>query len=322
MKVIKIYEHGGPEVMQYEEAPVPVPGKGQVLVKQGAIGVNFIDIYQRTGLYQVSLPHILGLEGSGTVEEIGGNVSEVRKGDRVAYAGVAGTYAEYSLVPADRVVKIPDSLDFKQGAAAMLQGMTAHYLTHRTYPIKAGDTALVHAAAGGVGLLLVQIARRLGAQVFGTVSTKQKAELAREAGADEVILYTEKDFEKEIKTLTAGKGVNVVYDSVGKTTFEKSLNCLAPMGYLVSFGQSSGKIDGFDPAVLGAKGSLFLTRPSLFHYIADRAGLEKHADEVLGWVASGELRLRVERTFELSEAPEAHRLLAGRKTSGKVLLIP
>lgn len=322
MKAIRIHEFGGPEVMQYEEVPTPTPGAGQVLVKLAASGLNFIDVYQRTGLYPNDLPYGLGLEGSGTVAAVGAEVSGLGEGDPVAYTGVPGSYAEYVLAPADRLVRMPDGLDVKVGAAAMLQGMTAHYLAYTTYPLKAGDTCLIHAAAGGVGLILVQMAKQCGARVIGTVSTEEKAALAREAGADEIILYTQQDFETEVKRLTDGKGVQVIYDSVAQDTFDKGLNCLAPLGYMVLYGQSSGPIPPFDPAILNAKGSLFLTRPSLFHYIADRASLEKRAGDVLGWIASGALKLRMEHTFALSDVAEAHRSLEGRKTTGKVLLIP
>ncbi len=322
MKAIQITELGGPEVLKIDELPNPEPESDQILVKLQAIGVNFIDTYQRSGLYPVTLPYVPGLEGAGTVQEVGADVKDLRAGDRVAYTGTPGAYAELSTIPADRAVKLPGDLDFQQGAAALLQGMTAQYLACTTYPLKAGDSCLIHAAAGGVGLLLVQIAKMRGATVYGTVSTKEKAALAREAGADQVIRYTETDFEEEIARLTDGSGVNVVYDSVGKTTFEKSLNCLKPRGYLVSFGQSSGKIDKLDPATLGAKGSLFLTRPSLFHYIADRQSLLSRAGDVLTWIASDKLKLRIGHTFALADAGKAHRELEARKTTGKVLLIP
>ncbi len=322
MRAVRVHEHGGPEAMRLEELPTPKPGAGQALVKLEAVGVNFIDVYQRSGLYKGALPIPLGLEGSGVVEAVGPEVSEVKVGDRVAYTGVPGAYAEYALVPSARLVTLPAGLTAKDGAAAMLQGMTAHYLVHATYPLTAGETCLIHAAAGGVGLLLCQMARQIGARVIGTVSTEAKARLAKEAGADEVILYTQQDFEAEVKRLTDGRGVQVVYDSVGKTTFEKSLNCLAPRGYMVLFGQSSGPTPALDPNILSAKGSLFLTRPSLFHYIATREDLLRRAGEVLGWIAAGTLKLRVEKTFPLAEAAEAHRQLEGRKTTGKVLLIP
>lgn len=322
MKAIRIHEFGGPEVMRYEEVPTPTPDNGQVLVKLAAAGLNYIDVYQRTGLYPNNLPYTLGLEGSGSVVGVGSGVSDFKEGDRVAYTGVPGAYAEYALVPADHLVMMPDGLDEKVGAAAMLQGMTAHYLAYTTYPLKAGDSCLVHAAAGGVGLLLVQMAKQCGALVIGTVSTEEKAALAQEAGADHVIRYTEQDFEQEVKRITDGKGVNVVYDSVGQTTFDKSLNALSPLGYLVLYGQASGPVAPFDPAILNNKGSLFLTRPSLFHYIADRPSLISRAGDVLGWIAAGQLKLRMEFNFPLAEAPEAHRSLEGRKTTGKVLLIP
>jgi len=264
----------------------------------------------------------MGLEGSGTVVAVGPQVTSFKTGEPVAYTGVPGAYAEYALIPAESLVRMPAGLDVTVGAAAMLQGMTAHYLAYTTYPLKPGNSCLIHAAADGVGLLLMQMAKQCGARVFGTVSTEEKAALAREAGADEAILYTRQDFETEIKRLTNGHGVNVVYDSVGKTTFEKSLNCLKPLGYLVLYGQSSGPVAPFDPAILSAKGSLFLTRPSLFHYIADRVSLEKRAGDVLGWIASGQLKMRIEFTFPLANVAEAHRSLEGRKTIGKVLLIP
>jgi NADPH2:quinone reductase len=322
MKAMRIHQFGGPEVMQYEEVPTPTPGPGQVLVRLAAAGLNYIDVYQRTGMYPNKLPYTMGLEGSGTVAGLGPQVVGFKEGEPVAYTGVPGAYAEYALVPAERLVHMPAQVDVKVGAAAMLQGMTAHYLAYTTYPLQAGDTCLIHAAAGGVGLLLVQMARQCGARVFGTVSTPDKAALAREAGADEVILYTTQDFAAEVKRLTNGKGVNVVYDSVGKTTFEKSLNSLAPLGYMVLYGQASGPVPPFDAAILNAKGSLFLTRPSLFHYTADRASLEKRAGDVLGWIASGKLKVRMEHTFALAKAADAHRSLEGRKTTGKVLLIP
>ena len=322
MKAVCIHQFGGPEVLQYEEVPTPTPGPGQVLVKLAAAGLNYIDVYQRTGHYSNTLPYTMGLEGSGTVAAVGPQVTSFKAGEPVAYTGVPGAYAEYALVPAESLVRMPAGLDVTVGAAAMLQGMTAHYLAYTTYPLQPGESCLIHAAAGGVGLLLVQMAKQCGARVFGTVSTEEKAALAREAGADEAILYTRQDFETEVKRLTNGQGVNVVYDSVGQTTFEKSLNCLKPLGYLVLYGQSSGPVAPFDPAVLSAKGSLFLTRPSLFHYIADRVSLEKRAGDVLSWIASGQLKMRIEFTFPLANVAEAHRSLEGRKTTGKVLLIP
>ncbi|MEE8304492.1 MAG: quinone oxidoreductase [Candidatus Tectomicrobia bacterium] len=322
MKAVRIHQFGGPEAMQYEEVPTPTPGEGQVLVKLAAAGLNYIDVYQRTGLYPNNLPYTLGLEGSGSVAAVGPGVSNYNEGDVVAYTGVPGAYADYALVPVERLVLMPQGLDPKAGAAAMLQGMTAHYLAYSTYPLKSGDICLIHAAAGGVGLLLVQMAKHCGARVIGTVSTDEKAALARDAGADHVILYTQQDFEAEVKQLTDGKGVNVVYDSVGQTTFDKSLNSLAPLGYMVLYGQASGPVPPFDAGILNTKGSLFLTRPSLFHYIADRQSLEKRAGDILNWIASGQLKLRTEFTFPLAEVAEAHRSLEGRRTTGKVLLIP
>jgi len=322
MKAIRVHAPGGSDALRYEDVPRPTPGPGQVLVKIEAAGVNFIDVYQRTGLYKVPLPFTLGQEAAGGVAAVGPGVSEPKVGDRVAYTSILGAYAEYAVVPAERVVVLPDGVSTKQGAAAMLQGMTAHYLATATYPLKSDDACLVHAAAGGVGLLLCQVAKLRGARVVGTVSTREKAALARAAGADEVILYTEQDFEPEVKRLTNGAGLRVIYDSVGKTTFEKGLSCLAPRGVMVLFGQSSGPVGPFDPQVLSQKGSLFLTRPTLAHYILTRAELVARAGEVLGWIKSGQLKLRIERELPLGQAAEAHRLLEGRKTTGKVLLVP
>ena len=322
MKAVRIHAPGGPEVLKYEDVPEPQPKAGEAVVKVDAAGLNYIDVYYRSGQYKAELPMTLGLEAGGTVTAVGPNVTEVRVGDKVAYTGVAGAYAQYAAVPAQRLVVLPAGVSTRQGAAAMLQGMTAHYLACSTYPLKRGDTCLVHAAAGGVGLLLCQIAKMRGARVIGTVSTEAKAKLAREAGADEVILYTTQDFEAEAKRLTSGRGVQVVYDSVGKTTFEKGLNCLAPRGLMALYGQSSGPIGTFDPQVLNQKGSLFLTRPSLVHHVATREELLQRAGEVLGWIRDGKLRLRTEFEFPLKDAAEAHRALEGRKTTGKVLLIP
>ena len=320
MKTIRVHEIGSPDVLKYEDMPMPSPGPGQAQVRIEAIGLNYIDCYFRMGLYKTALPYTPGMEAAGTVTAIGPDVAEVRVGDRVvAYAGHMGTYAEYAVVPADRLVKLPDSVDARSAAAVMLQGMTAHYLATSTYELKKGDTALVHAAAGGVGLLLIQIARMRGARVFGTVSTREKAAFAKKAGADEVILYAEQDFETEVMRLTGGKGVNVVYDSVAKTTFDKSLNCVGVRGTLALFGQSSGPVPPFDPARL-AKNGVFLTRPSLAHHTATRPELLQRAGDVLGWVMSGQLKLRISHVLPLKEAPEAHRLLEGRKTTGKVLL--
>ena len=322
MKAIRILQHGGPEVLKIEEVPLPIPGEEQALIRLEAIGVNFIDVYHRTGLYKVAPPFTPGMEGAGVVESVGKNVKDIQPGDRVAYAMTMGSYADHAIVPSWQLIKLPGGVDTRLGAAIMLQGMTAHYLTQTTYPVKSGDSILVHAAAGGVGLLVIQMAKKKGARVIGTVSTDEKAKLAREAGADEVIFYTRQDFETETRRLTQGKGVQVVYDSVGKSTFEKSLSCLVPRGMMVLFGQSSGPVPPFDPGLLAAKGSLFLTRPSLTQYAATRQELLHRAGEVLEWVASGALRVRIEKTFPLIQAPEAHRQLEGRMTTGKVLLIP
>lgn len=322
MKAVRIHAQGGPEVMRLDDVPEPTPKAGEAVVKVDAAGLNYIDVYQRSGVYKLDTPFTLGLEAGGTVSAVGAGVTEVKVGDKVAYTGVSGAYAQYAAVPAPRLVVLPAGVSTRQGAAAMLQGMTAHYLACATWPLKKGDTCLVHAAAGGVGLLLCQIARMRGARVIGTVSTDEKAKLAREAGADEVILYTSQDFEAEVKRITGGKGCQVVYDSVGKTTFDKGLNCLAPRGLMAFYGQASGPVGAFDPQVLNAKGSLFLTRPSLFHYIATRDELLQRAGDVLGWIRDGKLRMRMEFEFPLGDAAEAHKALEGRRTTGKVLLIP
>jgi len=322
MRAIRIHEYGGPEAMRLDELPTPKPGDGQALIRLEAAGVTFIAVYQRSGLYKGQLPVPLGLEGAGVVEVVGHGVTTVHTGDRVAWTGVPGSYATHNVVPADRLVALPAGVDARAGASAMLQGMTAHYLAHSTYPLKHGDTCLVHAAAGGVGLLLCQMARRAGAHVIGTVSTEEKAKLAREAGAHDVILYTRQDFVTEVNRLTGGKKLQVVYDSVGKDTFEKGFDCLAPRGCMVLYGASSGPVAPLDPQVLNAKGSLFLTRPSLFHYTATREDLAKRAGDVLGWIQKGELKLRIGATFPLAEAAKAHQDLEGRRTTGKVLLIP
>jgi len=322
MKAIRVHGVGGPEVLRYEEIPVPAPGPGQALVRVEAAGLNFIDVYERTGLYQVELPRTLGVEAAGVVTAVGPEVTSLAPGDRVAYTGVAGADAEYAAVPADRLVPLPPGVSTRQAAAVLLQGMTAHYLASSTYALRAGDTCLVHAAAGGLGLLLCQIAKRRGARVIGTVSTEAKAALARAAGADDVILYTKQDFELEVKRLTGGAGLQVVYDSVGKTTFLKGLNCLARRGMMVLCGQSSGPVEPIDPQLLHRKGSLFLTRPTLFHYIASREELLARARDVLGWVADGTLTVRIDREYPLAEAAAAHRALEARQTTGKVLLIP
>jgi NADPH2:quinone reductase len=322
MKAIRVHQHGGPEVLHYEETLPPEPGSGEVRVKIEAAGVNFIDVYHRTGLYPGELPFTPGVEGAGVVDAIGPDVSGLKLGDRVAYAMHQGSYAEYAVVQAWRLVPIPEGVATRSAAAVMLQGMTAHYLSHSTYPIQPGDTVLVHAAAGGVGLLLVQMAKRRESRVIGTVSTEEKARLASQVGADEVILYTQTDFEAETKRLTDGAGVDVVYDSVGVTTFDQSLNCLKPRGYMVLFGQSSGPVPPLNPQVLAAKGSLFLTRPRLAHYAADRAELLERSGDLFKWMAADELQVRIDQTFPLAEAAEAHRYLEGRKTRGKLLLIP
>jgi NADPH2:quinone reductase len=322
MKAIVVENTGGPEALVYRDADKPAPKAGEALVKLEAIGLNYIDVYHRIGLYPMPRPFIPGMEAAGTIEALAPDVTEVAVGDRVAYAMQPGAYAEYAAVPAWKLVKVPEGVSSEQAAAAMLQGMTAHYLTTSTYPLKVGETALVHAAAGGVGLLLIQMIKRIGARAIGTVSTEAKAELAREAGADEVILYSKQDFEQETRRLTGGRGVQVVYDSVGRDTFLKSLNCLAPRGMLALFGQSSGPVESFDPALLAQKGSLFLTRPSLAHYAATRDELLWRAGDLFNWIKAGELKLRIEKTFPLGDAAEAHRQLEGRKTTGKVLLIP
>jgi NADPH2:quinone reductase len=320
MKAIHVAATGGPENLKLVDAPTPQPGPKQALVRIHAAGVNFIDVYFRIGLYKADLPITPGSEGAGTVEAVGPEVTEVAPGDRVAYAMTRGAYAEYAIVPAGQLVKIPEHVSFEQAAAAMLQGMTAHYLTHSTYPLKPGESCLVHAAAGGAGGLTVQMAKMLGARVFGTVGSEDKARIAREHGAEEAIVYTQQDFEAEVKRATGGRGVDVVYDSVGKTTFEKSLNCLRPRGLLALFGQSSGPVPPFDPTVLNAKGSLYLTRPSLGHYLLTREELLWRAGDVLNWISSGKLKLHIFRTYPLAEAAQAHRDLEGRKTVGKLLL--
>ena len=322
MHAICIHEHGGPEALRYEEVSTSEPGAGEAQVRIEAAGLNYIDVYHRTGLYpSTNMPFTPGMEGAGVVEAVGPGVTEVNVGDRVGYAMHQGSYTEVAIVPSAVLVPLPDSIDTQSAAAAMLQGMTAHYLTRSTYPLSTGDTALVHAAAGGVGLLLIQMAKTLGARVFGTVSTPEKAQLATEAGADEVILYTQTDFEAEVKRLTDGQGVDVVYDSVAKTTFDKSLNCLRPRGYLALFGQSSGPVPPFDLSRL-SRGSLFITRPGLGHHADDREELMGRAGDLFEWISSGTLKLRIDRTFPLQDAADAHRALEGRQTTGKVLLVP
>jgi NADPH2:quinone reductase len=321
MRAIRVHQFGGPEVLSLDEVSRPEPAEGEALVRIEAIGVNFIDVYHRTGQYRGGLPLTLGQEAAGTVEAVGAGVTDVRRGDRVAYASVQGSYADYAVVPSWRLVKVPSGIDAQQAAAVMLQGMTAHYLTHSTYVVQAGQTALVHAAAGGVGLLLVQMLKRHGVRVLGTVSTEEKARIARGAGADEVILYSQADFESEVRRLTDGRGVEVVYDSVGRDTFERSLNCLRPRGLMVLFGQSSGAVPPMDPQILNAKGSLYLTRPTLAHYTADRGELQHRANDLFTWMAGGELRVRIDRTFPLTAASDAHRYLEARQSKGKVLLL-
>jgi NADPH2:quinone reductase len=326
MHAVRVHENGGPEVLRYEEIPVPTPGAGQALVRLEASGVNFIDVYKRTGLYKLPLPATLGEEGAGTVVALGEGAAEVRVGDRVAWASVGGSYAQYAAVPAAKLVPLPDGVSAKQGAAVMLQGMTAHYLASSAYLLREGDRCLVHAAAGGVGLLLVQIAKKRGAFVIGTAGSDEKAELARRAGADEVIVYTRQDFVAETKRIAGGRGVRgvqgvqVVYDSVGRTTFLPGLDVLAPRGMMVLFGQSSGPVAPVDPQLLNQKGSLFLTRPTLAHYVATRDELLARARDLFAWIADGTLSVRVGAEFPLGEAAEAHRALEGRRTTGKVLL--
>ena len=308
--------------MRLEDVPDPEPGPGEAVVRMEATGVNFIEVYQRKGQYPMQTPFTPGAEGAGTVVAVGDGVTRLRVGDRVASETFTGAYAELAKAKADRLVRLPDGVASRLGAALMLQGVTAHYLATSTYPIQRGDRCLVHAAAGGVGLLLCQIAKRRGAWVVGTTSTPEKAKLAREAGADEVILYTQQDFVAEVKRLTNGKGVRVVYDSVGKTTFDGSLECLEPRGMMVLFGQSSGPVPPLDPQVLNRKGSLFLTRPTIAHYAATREELDARASELFGWVADGWLKVHIDREFPLGDAPAAHSALESRQTVGKVLLVP
>ena len=322
MKAIQVKQVGGPEAMQLVDLATPQPKANEAVVKLAAAGVNFIDVYNREGRYKAPLPFVLGQEGAGEVSAVGADVKSVKVGDHVAWTGLLGSYAEYAAVAADRLVPVPQGVSDREAAAAMLQGMTAHYLSHATYLLKRGETALVHAAAGGVGLLLVQMAHNIGARVIATVSTEEKARLAREAGADEIILYTQADFEAETKRLTGGKGVDVVYDSVGKTTFDKSLNVLRPRGMMVLFGGSSGAVPPFDLIALSQKGSLFVTRPTLGHYTATREELVARSSAVFGMMASGKLKLRIQHTYPLADAQQAHRDLEGRKTTGKLLLIP
>jgi NADPH2:quinone reductase len=322
MQAIQVSQVGGPEVLTAVDLPVPAPKANEALVNIKAAGINFIDVYIREGRYPTPLPFISGQEAAGVVTEVGSEVTALKPGDRVAYTSLLGSYAEYAAVPASRLVKIPEELDFEQAAAAMLQGMTAHYLVHSSYPLKQGETVLIHAAAGGVGLLLVQMAKKIGARVIATAGAQAKAQLARDAGADECIVYTEADFEAETKRLTDRAGVHVVYDGVGKATFDKDLEVLRPRGYLVLFGGSSGAVPPFDLIKLSQKGSLFITRPTLAHYTATREELEWRANDVLQSIARGQLKLRIHKVYPLAEAAQAHRDLEGRKTTGKLLLKP
>lgn len=321
MKAIQVKRTGGPEVLELADLAVPEAKGNEAVVKIAASGVNFIDVYYREGRYKAVLPFVPGQEGAGQITSVGPGVKQLKVGDRVAYTAIMGSYAEYAVVPEDRLVKIPQGVSYQQAAAAMLQGMTAHYLSHDTYRLKKGETALVHAAAGGVGLLLVQMAKNIGARVIGTVSTEEKAKLARDAGADDIILYTQSDFEIETRKLTDGYGVDVVYDSVGKTTFEKGLNVLRPRGYMVLFGGSSGAVPPFDLIQLSQKGSLYVTRPTLAHYIATREDLEWRSGDVFGMIAAGKLKLRIDHTYPLQDAALAHHDMESRKTTGKLLLL-
>ena len=322
MKAVRIHQTGGPGVLTYEDVAMLQPGPGEALIKVEAIGVNFIDVYFRSGVYKTSFPYTPGMEAAGTVSAVGSGVSSVKGGDRVAYAMNPGAYAEFCVVPAWKLVKLPANVTFQQGAATMLQGMTAHYLAYSTFPLKPNHIALVHAGAGGVGLLLTQIARKIGATVITTVGTEEKAELSRQAGANHVVIYSKQEFDKEVKQITGGVGVDVVYDSVGVSTFERSLNCLKPRGYMVLFGQSSGVVPPIDAGILAGKGSLFLTRPSLANYAATTEELNWRAADLFKWIAAGELKLRIDQVFRLSDAAKAHEALEGRRTTGKVLLTP
>ncbi len=322
MKAVRVNQQGDPDVLSLEDLPTPTLEGDQCLVEIAAIGVNFIDTYQRSGLYKIPLPSTLGLEAAGTIAAVGAGVTRFKVGDRVAYTNVPGAYAEYAAVPEAKLVSLDEGVTFQQGAAIMLQGCTAHFLSHSTYPVKPGDTCLVHAAAGGVGLLLTQMIKMRGGIVIGTVSTTAKAELAKSAGADHIVLYKDCDFEEAVRSLTQGRGVNVAFDSVGKTTFEKSINCLAKLGMMVLYGNASGPVTEFNPATLGPKGSLFLTRPTVFDYLADRATLEWRSNDLFQWVAEGKLSLRLEHSYALADASLAHSDLEMRKTTGKLLLIP
>lgn len=322
MNSIRVHRTGGPEVLSYEETPTPRVEPGKVLVKIEYSGLNFIDTYYRTGLYKTQVPYTPGQEAAGVVAEVGSGVKDFKPGDPVAYTGILGTYAEYALVPAARLLNRPLALDARTAAASLLQGLTAHYLTHTTYPLKRGETCLVHAAAGGMGLLLCQVARMIGATVIGTVSTPEKEKLAREAGADHVVRYTEQDFLEEVRRITEGKGVHVVYDGVGQSTFEKGIHALRPRGMMVLFGQSSGPVTNFDPSLLSIRGSLFLTRPGLSWYISTREELTMRAEALFDWILKRGLKIRIDREFPLRDAAEAHRAIESRGTAGKVLLRP
>jgi NADPH2:quinone reductase len=322
VKAVRVHAYGGPDVLQYEEVDVPRPGPGEAVITIAASGVNYLDVQYRTGLLKMPTPFVIGSEGAGVVADVGPGVTEVKVSDRVVYAMALGSYAEYAVVPAWKLVPLPPSIDLQTGAAIMLQGLTAHYLTHSTFPLNRGDTALVHAAAGGVGQAVTQAARIRGARVIGTVGSEAKVDIAREAGAQDVIVYTNQDFEAEVKRLTDGRGVDVVYDSVGRDTFDKSLNCLRPRGYLVVFGFSSGQVTGFNVATLGMKGSLFLTRPGLNQYMATREELMMRATDVFKWLAEGALRVRIDRVYPFADARKAHEDLEGRRTAGKMILTP
>ncbi|MCL4395854.1 MAG: quinone oxidoreductase [Chloroflexi bacterium] len=322
MKAIRVHQYGGTQELKYEETAKPEPMQGEARVKIEASGINYIDVYKRVGLYKSKLPFVAGDEAAGVVDAVGPGVTEVKPGDRVAYAMQTGTYAEYACVPAQRLAPLPNEVSAQQGAAAFLQGLTAHYLACTTYPIQPGDTVLVHAAAGGLGLLLVQVAKLRGARVIGTVSTEEKVKAAKEAGADHVINYAVQDFEAEVKRITDSQGLPVVYDSVGKTTFDKSLNVLRRRGMMVLCGQSSGPVPPFDPQILNAKGSLFLTRPTLGHYIAERAELLQRAADLFSWIAAGSVKVRIDKSFPLAQSAEAQEYLESRKVIGKLLLIP
>ena len=322
MKAVRVHNYGAADVLSYEDVDIPRPGPGEALITIAASGVNYLDVQYRTGLHKTPTPFVIGSEGAGVVADIGPGVTDIEVSDRVAYAMALGSYAEYAVVPAWKLVPLPQGVDLQMGAAIMLQGLTAHYLTHSTFPLKPGDTALVHAAAGGVGQAITQVARLCGARVLATVGSDAKAVIAQEVGAHEVIVYTRQDFETEVKRLTGGRGVDVVYDSVGRDTFDKSLNCLRPRGYLVLFGFSSGLVTGFNPATLGTKGSLFLTRPGLNQYMATREELMQRANDVFKWLADGSLRVRIDRVFPFSDARRAHEDLEGRRTAGKMILTP